>query len=83
MKRVATEVTQPRVAVTGMAGIGPIGNDWGSIRAHLSSYRNAVVRMHDWADYDGLNTQLGRLPPSSRCQIGTTARRCAVWGGSP
>ncbi|MQQ99337.1 beta-ketoacyl-ACP synthase [Glaciimonas soli] len=48
-----------RVVVTGMAGISPIGNDWSSIRAYLGSYQNAVIRMHDWADYDGLNTQLG------------------------
>lgn len=48
-----------RVAVTGMAGISPLGNDWPAIRAHLGSYRNAVVRMPDWAEYEGLNTQLG------------------------
>ncbi|AIY41876.1 3-oxoacyl-[ACP] synthase-like protein [Collimonas arenae] len=52
-------MTARRVVVTGMAGISPIGNDWNAIRAHLGSYRNAVVRMHEWADYDGLNTQLG------------------------
>jgi 3-oxoacyl-[acyl-carrier-protein] synthase II len=48
-----------RVAVTGMAGISPIGNDWTSIRARLESYRNAVMRMPEWSDYDGLNTLLG------------------------
>jgi 3-oxoacyl-[acyl-carrier-protein] synthase II len=48
-----------RVAVTGMAGISPIGNDWASIRARLGSYRNAVTRMADWSGYDGLNTELG------------------------
>ncbi len=48
-----------RVAVTGMAGISPIGNDWTSIHARLRSYRNAIVRMEEWAEYDGLNTQLG------------------------
>ncbi|MGH9859134.1 MAG: beta-ketoacyl-ACP synthase, partial [Candidatus Acidiferrales bacterium] len=48
-----------RVAVTGMAGISPIGNDWAVIRAGLGSYRNAVTRMEDWAEYDGLNTLLG------------------------
>lgn len=48
-----------RVVVTGMAGISPIGNDWESIRKHLESYRNAVVRMEDWAKYEGLYTQLG------------------------
>jgi 3-oxoacyl-[acyl-carrier-protein] synthase II len=48
-----------RVVVTGMAGISPLGNDWTSIRQHLGSYTNAVVRMDNWADYEGLNTQLG------------------------
>ena len=28
------------------------------IRVRLSSYRNAITRMPEWADYDGLNTQL-------------------------
>jgi 3-oxoacyl-[acyl-carrier-protein] synthase II len=48
-----------RVAVTGMAGISPIGNDWPSIRAQLGSYRNAITKMEEWSGYDGLNTQLG------------------------
>jgi 3-oxoacyl-[acyl-carrier-protein] synthase II len=48
-----------RVVVTGIAGISPLGNDWGRIRARLGSYRNAIVRMDEWADYEGLNTQLG------------------------
>jgi 3-oxoacyl-[acyl-carrier-protein] synthase II len=48
-----------RVAVSGMAGISPIGNEWASIRARLESYRNAVMRMSEWSDYDGLNTLLG------------------------
>ncbi|SFM05433.1 beta-ketoacyl-ACP synthase [Rugamonas rubra] len=48
-----------RVVVTGMAGISPIGNDWPAIRARLVERRNAVVRMAEWADYEGLNTQLG------------------------
>jgi 3-oxoacyl-[acyl-carrier-protein] synthase II len=48
-----------RVAVTGIAGISPLGNDWASIRAQLRTYRNAVVRMDEWSDYEGLHTQLG------------------------
>ena len=48
-----------RVVVTGMAGISPLGNDWPTIRARLKEYRNAIVRMEDWAGYEGLNTQLG------------------------
>ncbi len=48
-----------RVVVTGMAGISPIGNDWAAVRQRLGEYRNAIVRMEDWANYDGLNTNLG------------------------
>lgn len=48
-----------RVVVTGMAGISPLGNDWQTIRKQLGEFRNAVVRMQEWSDYDGLNTQLG------------------------
>ena len=48
-----------RVVVTGMAGISPLGNDWASIRTRLGEYRNAIVRMTDWEDYEGLNTRLG------------------------
>jgi 3-oxoacyl-[acyl-carrier-protein] synthase II len=48
-----------RVVVTGMAGISPLGNDWTSIRARLGEYRNAIVRMDAWSDYEGLNTRLG------------------------
>jgi 3-oxoacyl-[acyl-carrier-protein] synthase II len=48
-----------RVVVTGIAGISPLGNDWPAIRARLGSYRNAVTRMNEWADYEGLNTLLG------------------------
>lgn len=48
-----------RVVVTGIAGISPLGNDWPGIRAHLGTYRNAVARMEEWDEYDGLNTRLG------------------------
>jgi 3-oxoacyl-[acyl-carrier-protein] synthase II len=48
-----------RIAVTGMAGISPIGNDWPSVRARLGENRNAVKRMAEWSEYDGLHTQLG------------------------
>ena len=48
-----------RIAVTGMAGISSLGNDWPGVRARLGEYRNAVARMPEWAGYDGLNTLLG------------------------
>ncbi|TCS35546.1 3-oxoacyl-[acyl-carrier-protein] synthase II [Paucimonas lemoignei] len=47
-----------RVVVTGMAGISPLGNDWPSIRAALGNYRNAVKRIEQWSEYEGLNTQI-------------------------
>jgi 3-oxoacyl-[acyl-carrier-protein] synthase II len=47
-----------RVAITGMAGISPLGNDWQSVRAALGCYRNAVKRIEQWSQYDGLNTQI-------------------------
>ncbi|MBP1204079.1 3-oxoacyl-[acyl-carrier-protein] synthase II [Duganella sp. 1411] len=48
-----------RVAVTGMAGISPVGNDWAAVRQRLGEFRNAIVHMDDWCDYEGLNTRLG------------------------
>ncbi|HEY8099936.1 MAG TPA: beta-ketoacyl-ACP synthase [Burkholderiaceae bacterium] len=48
-----------RVAITGIAGISPLGNDWASIRAKLGTYSNAIARMEEWSDYEGLHTQLG------------------------
>jgi 3-oxoacyl-[acyl-carrier-protein] synthase II len=65
-----------RVAVTGMAGISPIGNDWAAIRERLGQYRNAVVRMDDWADYDGLNTQLGA--PAAPFELNERYNRKAI-----
>lgn len=65
-----------RVVVTGMAGISPIGNDWAGIRARLGEYRNAIVRMQEWADYEGLNTQLGA--PAAPFELGPRYHRKAI-----
>jgi 3-oxoacyl-[acyl-carrier-protein] synthase II len=65
-----------RVVVTGMAGISPIGNDWASIRERLGQYRNAVVRMADWLDYEGLNTKLGA--PAAPFELGERYHRKAI-----
>ena len=48
-----------RVVVTGFGGISPLGHDWPTVFAALRSGRNAIERMPDWAQFDGLNTQLG------------------------
>ncbi|MEP7073188.1 MAG: beta-ketoacyl-ACP synthase [Nitrosospira sp.] len=65
-----------RVAVTGMAGISPIGNDWASVRDRLGQYRNAVIRMTEWADYEGLHTQLGA--PAAEFELSARYNRKAI-----
>jgi 3-oxoacyl-[acyl-carrier-protein] synthase II len=65
-----------RVVVTGMAGISPIGNDWATIRDRLGSYRNAIVHMTDWDDYEGLNTRLGA--PAAPFEVGARFHRKAT-----
>lgn len=51
--------TKRRVVVTGIGALSPLGNDWATVRSHLLSGRNAIRVMHEWADYEGLSTQLG------------------------
>ena len=48
-----------RVVVTGMAGISPLGCDWGDVRRALRAGTTGVTRMPEWAAYRGLNTLLG------------------------
>lgn len=52
-----------RVVITGAAGVSPIGLDWEQMREALQNHRSGIVRMADWAEYDGLNTQLGGPVP--------------------
>lgn len=49
---------QRRVVVTGMAGISALGHDWQTVFGNLQVYQNRIVRMADWTEYRGLNTQL-------------------------
>ncbi len=48
-----------RVVVTGMGGVTALGDNWPQIRENLAAGRTAIRRMPDWAQYEGLNTQLG------------------------
>ncbi|MCA0918337.1 beta-ketoacyl-ACP synthase [Halomonas denitrificans] len=48
-----------RVAVTGMAGFSPVGNDWETIKARLLRGENGIRHLPEWAVYEGLNTRLG------------------------
>ena len=69
-----------RVAVTGMAGISPIGNDWCSVRARLVQCRNAVVRIPEWVGYDGLNTILGAPAAEFALSEGYTTKKTRSMG---
>lgn len=48
-----------RVVVTGIGALSPLGNDWAPVRSQLQSGHNVIRVMHEWADYEGLSTQLG------------------------
>ena len=55
-----------RVVITGMAAITPIGNDWKTVSSHLKSQTTGIQTMDDWAQYSGLNSQLGAPVDFSR-----------------
>lgn len=48
-----------RVVVTGMAGLTSLGEDWDSIRESVLAGCSGIRRIEQWAEYDGLNTNLG------------------------
>ena len=48
-----------RVVVTGMAGLTSLGEDWDSIRENVLAGRSGIRRIDEWAEYDGLNTNVG------------------------
>lgn len=52
-----------RVAVTGMAGMSPIGFDWPDVEVALRARRNAVRTMTQWDDIEGLVSHLGAPLP--------------------
>jgi 3-oxoacyl-[acyl-carrier-protein] synthase II len=48
-----------RVAITGMAGLTSLGNEWDTVAAAMTAGRSGIRRMEEWRSYAGLNTQLG------------------------
>jgi 3-oxoacyl-[acyl-carrier-protein] synthase II len=48
-----------RVVVTGMGGLCAVGQDWKSVAESLRAGRSGVQRVPDWAEIDGLKTELG------------------------
>ena len=47
-----------RVVVTGMSGVTALGHDWPTIKENLMNGVTATRHMPEWADIDGINTQL-------------------------
>jgi 3-oxoacyl-[acyl-carrier-protein] synthase II len=47
------------VAITGMAGLCALGNDWPSVRAGLRGGASGVARLDEFAAVEGLRTELG------------------------
>jgi len=48
-----------RVVVTGMGGMTALGHDWPTIKENMLLGKNGIRRMHEWADIEGMNTNLG------------------------
>jgi len=48
-----------RVVITGVGAISPLGHDWPTVSARLREERNVVQYIHEWDEYEGLNTRLG------------------------
>ena len=48
-----------RVVITGIGALSPLGHDIETVLDSLRAETNKVQRMAEWADYEGLNTQVG------------------------
>lgn len=52
-----------RVVITGMGGVCAFGENWDAVKARILKGENAVQVMPEWAEFDGLNTQLAAPIP--------------------
>ncbi|MBW8780144.1 MAG: beta-ketoacyl-ACP synthase, partial [Burkholderiales bacterium] len=52
-------MSRKRVVITGIGALSPLGHDVETVMDSLRAETNKVQRMQDWADYEGLNTQVG------------------------
>ncbi|MBB3194248.1 beta-ketoacyl-ACP synthase [Roseateles terrae] len=52
-------MSKKRVVITGIGALSPLGHDVDTMLDSLRAETNKVQRMQAWADYEGLNTQVG------------------------
>lgn len=52
-----------RVVITGMSGVTAFGNNADDVFEKLKLYKNAVVKMEEWAEYKNLHTNLAAPVP--------------------
>ncbi len=48
-----------RVVVTGMSGVTALGHNWKDIKENMLKGKTGTRHMPEWADIDGMNTELG------------------------
>ena len=52
-------MSKKRVVITGIGALSPLGHDAKTVMDSLRAETNKVQRMEAWAEYEGLNTQVG------------------------
>lgn len=48
-----------RVVITGMSGVTALGHNWPEIEANMRAGKTGTRHMPEWADIQGMNTELG------------------------
>lgn len=69
-----------RVVVTGMGGLCALGQDWKTVSEALKEGRSGVQRIPEWAEVDGLKTQLGAPIPDFETPAGYSRKKTRSMG---
>src|SRR5699024_7745309 len=69
-----------RVAITGIGGISPIGNDWDTIACALHHNRSGIDYIEDWDRFEDLNTRLGGQAAAFQVPAHFTRKRTRTMG---
>lgn len=63
-----------------MAGISPIGDGWAATEASLRADRSGISAIHEWDQYEGLNTRLGGRAAAFELPAHFTRKRTRTMG---